>query len=304
MVIVRLSCGLGNQMFQYAFGRSLAILNQTELKLDLTHYREFEGRSFALDIFNINAGVASVDAIVSISGCTPGTRKKGLCKHLDRFLRFLNPKDHRRIIRERHFHFDPHALEVRGNIYIMEGYWQSPRYFEAISDIIRKEFSFKNPPDTRNARLLEEMAATESVAVHVRRGDYVGHSRFDHEGILAYYRKCAEELSSTVKEPLFYVFSDDPIWTRANLTLKGDVVFVDHNCGMQDHEDLRLMSGCKHQIITNSTFSWWGAWLNVYPRKLVYVPRPWYKGTGRDCRDIAPKLWKRMTLDDDPPKCR
>jgi hypothetical protein len=280
-------------MFQYAAGRCLAVLNDTELKLDVSHYEHHQDRRLGLSVFNLEMRLASYEEITAINGCPPGERRRGLARHLDRVRRRLNPFDRRRVIREEHLHFDPRVLRARGDLYLM-GYWQSYRYFEPVADLVRRDFTFRTPPSPRNTRLMEEMQAEESVSLHVRRGDYVGHSVFEMRDPLDYYRRCVSDLADRRGRLRLYVFSDDVQWVQGNLKFDWPTVFVAHNRPPQDYEDLRLMSACKHNIIVNSSFSWWAAWLNPNPDKVVCAPRQWANKAGRDSRDVTPPEWIRL----------
>lgn len=197
---------------------------------------------------------------------------------------------------EKHFHFDPEVLTVPDNVYL-QGYWQSEKYFKEIGDIIRQEFSVGSSLTGKNQELAELITSTNSVSVHVRRGDYVAdpnmmamHEICDAE----YYTRCVEKIRSTVKAPHFFVFSDESAWVGANMRFPFPTTVVDHNAPDRGYEDMRLMSLCRHNILANSSFSWWGAWLNTNPSKVVIAPQEWFKDTSKDTKDLIPDGWIRI----------
>lgn len=283
MIITKLIGGLGNQMFQYAVGRSLAYANNTELKLDISGYNNQKGitpRSYMLNIFNIQSNYANEKEIHKFRGNNI-------------FLRILKISSY---IKEKQFYFDPKILIVKDNSYL-DGYWHSEKYFKEIEQIIRKEFTLKDKPDVTNRKMISYINNCDSVSIHIRRGDYVFDKKTNKfHGIcsLGYYLKAVALVAKKVKNPQFFIFSDDPIWTKQNLHLKFPCVYVDHNVGRKDYEDMRLMSKCKHNIIANSSFSWWGAWLNNNLDKIVVAPKQWFHDKSINTRDLIPESWIRI----------
>jgi hypothetical protein len=170
--------------------------------------------------------------------------------------------------------------------------WESERYFIAFSDVIRQEFSFRSAPDALNQATIGEIQSTESVALHVRRGDKATLTKPAH-GVcgLDYYRTAIDLLSARVSKPHFFVFSDDPAWARENIKIKFPCTYLSHNAANQPTEDLRLMSHCQHFIIANSTFSWWGAWLGKNPAKCVIAPKNWFISPSISMQDRIPDRW-------------
>jgi hypothetical protein len=243
--------GLGNQLFQYAAGRALALHMGAELYLDVSQYRYSQNRPFLLGAFNVTCLIDWLQT----GGPGAGT------------------------VVERQGALNEELHAAQPGTYF-KGYWQNEAYFEAIAPTLRRELQFVTPPTPANARMLERIAQTNAVAVHVRRGDYV---RDSHEAAIfascspRYYADAAAKLiGSGVRSPTFFIFSDEPDWARAHLQLPGRSVLVDLNCDATSYEDLRLMAACRHHIVANSTFSWWGAWLNPRPDKIVIAPRTWY----------------------------
>lgn len=287
VVIVSLRGGLGNQMFQYAAGRGVAYRNQTQLKLDVSALERDAARSYRLHHFNIAESFATRAEI-------PCCAKRNLWGHISRRVeRCLLPAYKRSVFAERFFLFDPDILRVRGRVCLV-GYWQSEKYFKDIEQTIRQDFTFRRAPDSENQKLARMIANTNSVSLHVRRGDYVSNPRFSRRYCacsLEYYRIAAAEVAEKVNDPHLFVFSDDTDWARANLRLQHPATFVAHNGADKDYEDLRLMSLCRHHIMANSSFSWWGAWLCAHPEKIVMAPKSWFKDPGRTTRDLIPDSW-------------
>jgi len=290
VVIVSLKGGLGNQMFQYAAGRAVACRNQTQLKLDVSALERDAARSYRLHHFNIVESFASRDEVARFT-------KRDLWHRVSRRVeRYLLPAYKRAVIAERSFRFDPDIMRVRGRVRLV-GYWQSEKYFKDIEQAIRQDFTFRGTPDSENQELARMIANTNSVSLHVRRGDYVSNPRFIRLYCacpLEYYRTAAAEVANRVNDPHLFVFSDDMDWARAKLRLEHPTTFVAHNGAHKDYEDLRLMSLCRHHIIANSSFSWWGAWLCTHPEKIVMAPKRWFKEPSGDTRDLIPDSWHRI----------
>jgi len=284
MVVSTLIGGLGNQMFQYAAGRALAVRTGSKLVLDLGWLErppaDVTPRSYELDCFQIEAEVARIYPRTAV-------------EHVREVLR-LSP----RVWREQMYQFAPQTLELSGSFRLV-GYWVSERYFEEYADQIRKDFSFRDPPRGANQELAARIRDTTAVSVHVRRGDYVENptTRAFH-GVLPvdYYVAAAARLRRTVRDPHFYVFSDDPEWCRSTLDLGGPTTVVDHNRG-HGSGDLRLTSLCRHHVIANSSFSWWGAWLNPSPDKVVIAPRRWIAVESFDTSHVLPPEWITVYVD-------
>ena len=291
MIIVRLTGGLGNQFFQYAVARHLAEIHRTVLKLDISGFETYKLHKYSLWSFNIQENFASPEEVAALS-----VRKQRIVELLmTRALR-RPPKSAPTHIREKHFHFDPDILNLPDSVYL-DGYWQSEKYFADIADIIRQEFTVKTPQKGKDKDLAELMASCESVSLHIRRGDFVSapqtnqvHGTCD----LNYYFRCVENLTQTVKHPHFFIFSDEPQWARDNLKLPFSTTLVDHNGADKNYEDMRLMSQCKHHIIANSSFSWWGAWLCENLHKIVFAPIRWFADSDINTNDLIPASWQRM----------
>ena len=284
MIVVALGGGIGNQLFQYAAARALALRLGVPLGLDR---RRFEGRKwpvYALDRFAISS--APVDP-----GMLPMREGRILGRLLSRFGGSM------RVFREKSLAFDPAVLTLADGTYL-RGVFASERYFADQADAIRRDLAFANPPDARNRGLLTDIAQGTAVSIHVRRGDYVSDPRANrvHGTIESdFYRRAADHIATQAKRDLrFFVFSDDPAWAKENLRLDHPMQVVDNNGPDHGVEDLRLMSACQHHILANSTFSWWGAWMNPSPDKIVVAPKPWFRDPTLDESTIVPEGWARL----------
>ena len=185
-----------------------------------------------------------------------------------------------------------HLTEMTEKCYLM-GNWQSERYFSQVAEIIRRDLSFKTPLTDRNAELMELMDKIEVVSLHVRRGDIASNlASMAIHGLcsLEYYRRAIEYVTVRVAKPEFVIFSDDMTWVRENLSIDYPCHYVDHNKGFESYNDMHLMSLCDHHIIANSSFSWWGAWLNPKGNKIVVAPQRWFLAN-YDSSDIVPSSW-------------
>lgn len=293
MVVVRLIGGLANQMFPYATARRLAHKLGAELKLDISGFSVYEGkgsvefRRYALGVFNIEEKFATQEEIQRLTFRRRGLIDRLLCRQAKR------PKTY---IKEHQFHFDPAILDLDGDVYL-DGNWNCPKYFEEIAPILRNEFTLKREASTTNLQILQKVRSLESVSIHVRRGDYVANPKVNQiHGTCTeeYYRKSIDLVAQRVGTPHFFVFSDDQAWVRKNLKIVWPHTFVDHNGPLNAHEDLRLMTQCKHNIIANSGFSWWGAWLNQNPEKIIVCPRIWFSSGKFNTKDLIPEGWCKV----------
>jgi hypothetical protein len=292
MIIVKLMGGLGNQMFQYALGRSLSMRHGTNLKLDLSFLEgEQQGntpRKFELDRFCIAAEKATRWEIISM--------KESCISRLEAaVVRLILNKTICLKYKEKFFCFDPLVLTLPDNTYL-DGFWQSERYFYDISNIIRNDFTVRNPLNADALCLSEEIRTVNSVSLHIRRGDYVTDTRTRNvHGVcnLEYYSNAEKLVSQTIRNPHFFVFSDDPDWAARNLKLNFPVTIVNRHINSA-HEDLNLMSLCRHHVIANSSFSWWGAWLSNSPEKIVVAPKSWFTDSSINTSDLIPSGWHRL----------
>lgn len=287
MVIVRLMGGLGNQMFQYAAGRRLARHSGVPLLLDLGWFSAVPAnetpRSYGLDAFAIPEEVLATAA---------PEKQAAESSRIWRFLsRRLSSFGRLREVYEQGAGFDQTILSLRGNVRLI-GFWQDERYFNDVAQLIRCEFLLRNQLPSSSSELAGVIATTDSVAVHVRRGDYLTNPSARAHHLCCgseYYDKAMKHVATRVAEPKFFIFSDDTDWVREQMPRGYDIVVVENECADHPAEHLFLMSRCKHQIIANSSFSWWGGWLNENPRKLVVAPHQWFHG--QEYRKELPPEW-------------
>ena len=269
MIIVKLGGGLGNQIFQYACGRRLALKNNDILKLDIEAYSEKNPRLYGLGHFNIVENFASSVEIKNLR------LPYGLVSRCIRSFRA-------RILRKFNIGFDPKILDLKGDIYL-EGFWKNESYFFDINELIRKELTLRNPfsPAAQDA-LNKIFGEINPVSIHVRRGDYVsvaGTARYHGVCSPEYYRDALIYLCKRTKISRLFIFSDDIEWVKKNMTFNLPFTFVS-KVSIPDYEELLLMSYCKHNIIANSSYSWWASYINSNPNKLVVYPSKWFGPNG------------------------
>jgi len=290
MIIVKLMGGLGNQMFQYALGRSLSHARQTELKLDLGWFGNIPEcttkRVYELHALRCRESFAAEGEIGRL-------KASDVKKWLSRRSSLLGKKSH---VCERRASYDPELFLRDGDLYL-EGFWQSEKYFAGIRDILQDEFLPMAELDLTNREVADRIAASNAVSLHVRRGDYVfdpNASAVHGTCSLEYYRRSMEEIAARTDRPFFFVFSDDPKWAADNLKCNHGIEFISHNGPDSAAADLFLMSRCRHHVIANSTFSWWGAWLCTNPEKVVIAPATWFASGSIDTTDLLPDGWLRI----------
>lgn len=291
-ICMKINGGLGNQLFQVALGIRLAHDREAELTLDAGAYVANEPlRTYQLDRFRIRARRLRAEELARVRPLamrlpTPLYRRV----HLFPFL------GGRTYVKERSWRFDPAIPTIDAPAYL-DGYWQTERYFEPVADLVREQLQLVDPLAEHRKRTLDILNSKVSVSLHVRRGDYVANAE-----TLALYGTCSSDwyeramaaIADMTCEPTFFVFSDDPDWARANLSTRWPRHFVDPDGDGRDFEDMYLMSQCSHHIIANSTFSWWGAWLNSRPDRIVVAPAKWFANSPHDTRDMIPAGWRRM----------
>jgi hypothetical protein len=288
---------MGNQMFQYAAARQLAILNDAQVVLDVSAFLTYKLHRFSLQHFACGAPEAAAWEIRRL------VKPTAMRTRLERLMVWRRPVINPfpadvQIIREKGFEFDQELLQQRGSIYL-DGYWQSPDYFSAIADRIRDDFQITTPPSPANQEMAHQITSINSISLHVRRGDYTSNAKTQSiHGTCSksYYDSAIQFVCQKVPSPRFFIFSDEIEWARQNLNTPGESVFVDLNDAAHNYEDLRLMSLCKHHIIANSTFSWWGAWLGD-SAGITVAPSRWMSDTakGPDANCILPAHWVQLS---------
>lgn len=287
MIRLILQGGLGNQMFEYAAGFALASRLETGLVLDTSMYEVYGGRAWSrpyeLGFFRLTEG-AQIAA-----------QRKAAVRLLPKLSLYCR-RHGKQSLGRWIFEADDWHNRPRRN-YELFGYFANCHLFEDYREQLLKAFAFADKPNPANAALLASISADESVAVHIRRGDYLNATNasiFRHPDV-AWYKHAMAEIEKQVTHPAYYFFSDDIEWVREQFGDVKNAIFVDVNHGAEAYNDMRLMSCCKHNIIANSTFSWWAAWLNTNPGKIVIAPARYYvdeAANERYRRTMLPREWK------------
>ncbi len=291
-MIVKLVGGLGNQMFQYAMGRALAVKYDVPLLLDDSAFASDTLRKFELTQMAISANLANIYDLKQL-----GISRRNFSK-LSCMANRLGLYRNKYIIKEKGFEYDKNILNVAPPVYL-DGYWQSERYFSDIAELIRAEFLYISALNSQNTLKLQDikLAGDQSVSLHVRRGDYITNptSSIVH-GVcsLEYYSLAVRYIRKRVPAPHFFIFSDDHEWVRKNLKIDDAVTYVDINSADYGLLDLNLMKQCRHHVIANSSFSWWGAWLNNSNDKVVVAPYRWFAKGHYSTRDLLPSTWIQL----------
>ena len=291
MIIVKLWGGLGNQLFQYSYGYQLAKRLETDLKLDTSYYNKQNLRQPILLDFNLEYR----DIIPE--------------EQLYWTIKFLNKKNPNRIIRipnytcisigknfrylkETRFHYDDRLQYYSKDNTYVDGYWQCPDYFEEQKENLINQFDLNTDYLKRLKDIIFKIKSENSVAVHIRRGDYVGNKNpFSLLSLLdkSYYIEAIKKAKIILGNPIFYFFTNDVEWVKKEFGEMSDSFIISDICQCSDIEELLIMSICKHQIISNSTFSWWAAWLNKNPKKIVWAPN---EGWGN--KNILTDRWSKI----------
>lgn len=275
MIITRIIGGLGNQMFQYAAGRALSLTRRVPLRVDTRCFPDYHlHQGYELErVFQLEAKEATDGDYRNVLGWRAApVLRKALGR---RSLAFLRGGSY--CVQPGSGYWD--GFQSLGDRCYLVGYWQSERFFSECADQIRSDFSFRSPLSGRNAEVADPISTSNSVSLHVRRGDYANDPRnLSKHGLcsLEYYQQAIRLISEWVRDPEFFVFSDDMDWVRRNLNIAARCHYVDHNTGADSFNDMRLMSMCRHHIMSNSTFSWWAAWLSPFTDKRVIAPRRWF----------------------------
>lgn len=294
MIITKLIGGLGNQMFQYAAGLATAERTGAPLYVDTTALRRYtrhQGYQFP-DIFTGPFQEASQWDLFRVLRL----QKKKITKRGVTIDPTWRPNAKSRVIQQNTHNYWPEFDQVQGQCYL-EGYWQSSKYFANATDKVRAAFRFKNVANPANQSIAAQMRSEMSVSVHIRRGDYVTNANaLKFHGICewSYYDQAIQMLEERLENPKFYIFSDDPALARGQYPDPDRFTVIDINRGADSYRDMELMTMCKHHIIANSSFSWWGAWLADHPKKIVIAPSLWSVGSPEPVIDIYEPNWLRL----------
>jgi len=285
MIYSRIRGGLGNQLFQYCMGRSLADKLGTNLGLDIRDFNPDSPYLMGLKNFNIRAKFNP-----------PGMIKHKSNGYINYIIDIISG-NHKFVYKEPHLSFDINYASLPNRSYL-KGYWQSEKYFENNKLNILNDLNIITDQSYQNKEISKQIASTLSVSLHIRRGDYIADSAYSatHGTCdLRYYENAVSYFIKNIgKNFTIFAFSDDPEWVSSNVKFPIDTCYVNINSSEYNYEDLRLMSECNHNIIANSSFSWWGAWLNTNNNKTVIAPSKWYADKSIINRDIIPKSWVRI----------
>ena len=294
MIIIKLQGGLGNQLFQYGFVRALSLEYKREFAIDISWYKDKKKKyhpNHSITNFNIIEKRPSAIFLKYITLISRHNRL--LLKPLNKISKFhmfwkLLPN----YINENTFNI----LDIpQNNILYFDGYWQNIKYFQKFESIIRKEFTLKHKLIGENEKYLNKIVSSNSISIHIRRGVYISDPHlfnlYPHCS-LTYYYNVISYIVKKIQHPIFFVFSNEIEWAKKYVKIDYPTVFIE-NSG-PDYEHLFLMSQCKHNIIADSTFSWWGAWLNNNPSKIIIAPKKWYNDSKQNriyMHNIIPQSW-------------
>lgn len=291
MIIIKITGGLGNQLFQFALGLTLEETFGIKVKYDLMEYKNGGSRKFDLDKFVNGLEIATKEEIEDKYNLYQKAKFQ-----ISKLLGFPFGLKGLKYYLERNFQYDEKVFDLDDDIYL-SGYWQSEKYFINHRIEILERIKISDSDSPQNMTYLRQIRTSNSVSIHVRRGDYISNSQTNSiyaSCDLGYYEKAIQFLSSQLEDLIFYVFSDDMEWVTTNFSKFNRMIFVNVNHGDTAFEDLKLMSNCKHNIIANSTFSWWAAWLNQNSNKIVIAPKVWYKNLYDNNLEIVPNTWLKF----------
>lgn len=286
MVIVKIKGGLGNQMFGYAYAKALH-QHGYDVKLDTSAYQTYTLHGgYLLDHYQIDLMVAKQNEISDFN-------VHSFLSKIKNKLHIFNPK----VVQEKSLQYDIKMLNPLDNKYI-DGYFQTEQYFTDIRALILKQFALKTALSNYSKKIENQILQSDvSISLHVRRGDYTNNTNMQIHGVcnLSYYQDAIKLFYKKFDSINFFIFSDDMNWVRENLNLK-DAIYVHSEEKRIPHEDIYLMSLCKHNIIANSSFSWWGAWLNKNDNKIVLAPIKWFadQKLRNEASDIIPTTWIKL----------
>lgn len=291
MIVAKLIGGLGNQLFQYAAAKALALRHNVDTKVDVSFLNsDSEGR-YTQRFFDLTCFENDI-TIATKSECDLFLNKKS--NKVTRELQICFPFLFNHVLFfESGSSYQYHFIKLPKSTYL-NGYWQSELYFKNYELEIRNQLHFKKQIIDDCKHWLDKIKNTDSIALHVRRGDYVTlkeANSFHGTCNLTYYTNALNYLLAKVSMPTLYIFSDDLEWCKTNLSYNYPTYFVDTN---NQHHDLFLMSECQHNIIANSSFSWWAAWLNANPNKIVVAPEQWFTDKSINTNDLIPASWHKI----------
>jgi hypothetical protein len=290
MIVVRLNGGLGNQLFQYGFARSLAYQKQTSFALDVRYLNDrsyrpfFTFREYDLSIFNVQVNFYKSDR-----------KLLPFWVYADRVIakmveKFPSPTFFGTYV-ESDFSFNAGYINLPADCYCI-GYFQSYKYLEPVKHLLVKDLSFsEKQTNPAVLHLIQEIQQLNSVCVHIRKGDFANNNVHGTIG-LEYYTNAIDLMAQKVNDIHLFVFSDDVNWCAKNLQFQYPVTFVPTElAGVKTRNNFEMMTHCKHFVISNSTYAWWAAYLAQYATKTVIAPKKWFMGVSVDTKDLTPAEW-------------
>jgi hypothetical protein len=283
MVIVKCLGGLGNQMCQFAYYQEL-IARGYRVRFDISGFNQYKVHHYCLDkVFKLQINYANYWQRCFYTSL--------LGRVVRKLLRWCGYQDN--YIVQQDLYFDErYVVNLNHNCY-MDGYWHSEKYFINVADKVRQSFTFPQLTGL-NQQIAEKIKSSLSVSMHVRRGDYVGHSLYDNICNQDYYNRALDYLTDKIGTKFsLFIFSNDIAWCKENFDYP-DITFVSNNHGDASYIDMQLMSMCRHNILANSSFSWWAAWLNQNADKLVLVPKKFFNNNAYNEQDLYPYSWIKL----------
>jgi hypothetical protein len=309
--------GLGNQMFQYAAALALSFEKNTQLKVDISSYEGYKLRKYELETcFNIDTAKATAEEIATFRFDNPVKRvwnklipstklrmlglpyeEAGLPKAVLTIYDSIGSPHKRKTYQEPHYHFDRNFFNANKDVYL-QGYWMSWKYFYKYDKQIREAFTIKKELVRHLDKVVSELQSSNSVSIHIRRTDLTDSFVTKLKGIISvqYYKNAIAQLQQRYNDLELYFFSDDIDWVKQNLQFNNlSVHYIDKTIASSAIEDFYLMMQCKHNIIANSTFSWWAAYLNEHENKIIIAPKKWYSDAATyNYKDVYPTKWLKI----------
>ena len=280
MIIIKLKGGLGNQLFQYAYGRLLSIKNGVEIKYQFYSNKKDIQREYKLGYFNTKVEFPTFEEI---------QKTRYSYGFFSKIIYTINKK----ILRQHNIGYIPGALNKKTGY--LEGYWQNYKYLEPIRKELLEEITIKNSDGIKKYDILNKIENTDSVCVNVRRGDYVSNPKNALEYLtfgMEYYEHAFKLIKEKIENPTLFIISDDIEWCKNNIKTDLPIIFFDPN--ISDYESFIIATKCKHNIIANSSFAFWIAWLNQNPNKVVIAPKKWNNRYTEEYKDLLPKEWMQI----------
>lgn len=275
MIVIKIKGGLGNQMFQYAAAKAYALETKRPFLLDTSIFASYKLHNYGLHHFNIQSNFYLPESIWKLN-----------LKKLFNKVVFYDEDNHS-------FNYNPDLIRTKSDFLFLEGYFQTEKYFLKYENEIRADFQIISPLKQQTKDTIAYIQTVNAVSIHFRRGDYIGNAVHETDKT-EYYKKAMKIIESKVENPVYFLFSDDIPWVKENFTSNFETHYVDFNDVSTNFEDLKLMASCKHNIMANSSFSWWGAWLNKNPNKIVIAPKKWFNTEKVNVSDVIPENWIKL----------